>query len=197
MLRDGSRLVFAVSSDPSSCNTPTHIECDWNRSTCGSVWSLDLASQRVEALSKDESWITGIATDGPRLYWTRQSGHACSPSAVRMVQPGSGVQTIHPVRPGEREPGAGGGGVALIGNRLYWLSSGVSRWTDGGLSSIAKNQGVLYDTPVALANATEDMEPRVLATGLDRPGHLLSDGSMVAYFSSMDGRVTTRSRARP
>jgi hypothetical protein len=105
-----------------------------------------------------------------------------------MVQPGSGAQTIHPVRPGEKEPGAGGGGVALIGNRLYWLSSGVSRWTDGGLSAIAKDQGILYGTPVALANATEDMEPRVLATGLDRPGYLLSDGS-VAYFSSMDGRV--------
>ncbi len=188
MLRDGSRLVFAVSSDPSSCNTPTHTECDWSRSTCGSVWSVDFAELRVQAISKEESWITGLATDGTRLYWTRQSGHACSPSAVRMYQPGNGAQTIHPVRPGEKEPGAGGGGVALTGYRLYWLSSGVSRWTDGGLSSLARNQGILYETPVALANSTEDMEPRVLATGLDRPGNLLSDGS-VAYFSSMDGRV--------
>jgi eukaryotic-like serine/threonine-protein kinase len=188
MLRDGSRLVFALSADPSSCNTPTHTECDWSRSTCGSVWSVDLADLRVEAISKEESWINGFASDGTRLYWTRQSGHACSPSAVRMVQPGNGAQTIHPVRPGEKEPGAGGGGVALIGNRLYWLSSGVARWTDGGLAAMAKDQGILYATPIALANATEDMEPRVLATGLDRPGRLLSDGSVV-YFSSMDGRV--------
>jgi eukaryotic-like serine/threonine-protein kinase len=188
MLRDGSRLVFAISADPSSCNTPTHTECDWSRSTCGSVWSVDFAELRVQAISKEESWINGIATDGTRLYWTRQSGHTCSPSDVRMYQPGSGTQTLHPVRPGEKEPGAGGGGVALTGYRLYWLSSGVARWTDGGLAAMAKNQGILYGTPLALANATEDMEPRVLAAGLDRPGHLISDGA-VAYFSAMDGRV--------
>jgi hypothetical protein len=188
MLRDGSRLVFAISADPSSCNTPTHTECDWSRSTCGSVWSVDFADLHVEALSKEESWITGFASDGTRVYWTRQSAHACSPPAVRVYQPGNGAKTIHPVRPGEKDGGAGGGGVALIDRRLYWLSSGVTRWTDGGLSSMSKNQGILYETPLALANSTEDMEPRVLATGLDRPGNLLSDGE-VAYFSSMDGRV--------
>ena len=188
MMRDGSRLVFAISADPSSCNTPTHTECDWSRSTCGSVWSVDFADLSVQALSREESWLSGFATDGTRLYWTRQSGHACSPSAVRMYQTGNGAQTLHPLRPGEREPGAGGGGVALIGYRLYWLSSGVARWTDGGLSAMAKNQGILYWTPLALANATEDMEPRVLAMGLDRPGHLFADG-VAAYFSSMDGRV--------
>jgi hypothetical protein len=104
-----------------------------------------------------------------------------------MYQPGSGTQTIHPLRPREKDA-AEGGGVAVVDNRLYWLSSGVRRRTDGGLASMAKSQGILYETQAAFANATEEMEPRVLASGLDRPGQLIADGS-VAYFSSMDGRV--------
>jgi hypothetical protein len=152
------------------------------------VWSLDFAELRLEPLSKEESWIGGFASDGTRLYWTRAS-QPCNPSSVRMFQPGNGgVKTIHPLRPGEADWGGGSGGAAVIGNRLYWLSTGVRKWTDGGLASIAPNQGILYGTKVALANATEDMEPRVLATGLDRPAHFVSDGAS-GYFSSMDGRV--------